>query len=184
MHARTLTALTLTVSTTMLAYLSNGASGEPGPTTAPAAIRIKAGSDKPLTDKSGNVWQADTGFVGGDTIERPLLKITGTELPELFLSEHYDMTAFKQSVPNGKYTVKLYVAETYEDVKAIGGRVLHINVEGQDLKNFDPFKEAGAANKAVVKSFDVEVKDEALDITFTAVEQAPALNAIEILPRP
>ncbi|HEX7576478.1 MAG TPA: hypothetical protein VF430_00420, partial [Verrucomicrobiae bacterium] len=29
-------------------------------------IRIKAGSSEPFTDSSGNVWQAEQGFSGGD----------------------------------------------------------------------------------------------------------------------
>src|ERR1035437_751138 len=41
--------------------------------TAPAAkqIRVKAGKSEPIKDAEGNVWQADQGFEGGQTIERP-----------------------------------------------------------------------------------------------------------------
>ena len=153
------------------------------PATKPAVIRIKAGIDKPLTDHSGNVWQADTGFSGGETIERPDVTVTGTDSPELFRSEHYNMTAFSQPVANGKYTVKLYVAETYEGVTAAGERVFSFNVEGQDVKDFDVFKEAGGALKAVVKTFEVDVADGKLDIKFVEKEQAPTFNAIEIIPK-
>lgn len=171
------------------AHLAHGQpASAPTPATSPASatqvVRIKAGLEKPLTDKAGNVWQADTGFVDGETIERPDIKITGTDTPQLFQSERYDMTAFKHALPNGKYTVKLYLSETYEEVKAAGERVFTINVEGEDLKDFDPFKEAGGANKAIIKTFEVDIKDDKLDITFTAKAQAPAINAIEIIPKP
>ena len=87
--------------------------------TASAAktLRIKAGQSTPFTDSSGNVWLAEQGFEGGETIARdPSTVITGTKDPGLFLDEHYSMDSFSCKLPNGKYLVKLYFAETYEGV--------------------------------------------------------------------
>src|SRR5258708_1509228 len=49
-------------------------------------IRVRAGSNRPLKDSKGNQWLPDKdskegGFEGGDTIERPDLKIENTKDP-------------------------------------------------------------------------------------------------------
>jgi hypothetical protein len=38
------------------------------PPAARVVVRIKAGSSAPFTDSQGNVWLADQGFNGGDTV--------------------------------------------------------------------------------------------------------------------
>ena len=48
----------------------------------------------------------------------------------MYRTEHYDMTSFSENVPNGKYTVKLHFAETYEDITGAGERVFSFNVGG------------------------------------------------------
>ena len=55
----------------------------PQPPAAPAAktIRIKAGKSEPVKDADGNVWLADQGFEGGQTIERPDIQIANTKSP-------------------------------------------------------------------------------------------------------
>ena len=72
---------------------------------APAAktIRIKAGKSEPVKDAEGNVWLADQGFEGGQTIERPDIQIANTKSPDLYRAEHYSMDSFSWPVPNGKY---------------------------------------------------------------------------------
>ena len=147
-------------------------------------IRIKAGATKPLTDELGVVWQADQGFTGGDTIERPELEIANTKTPSLYRAERYSMTAFAQPLPNGKYVVKLHFAETFEGISAVGERVFSFNVEGKDFKDFDVYARAGGACKAHVVTVDVEIKDGKLDVTFTSKVENPEINAIEIIPAP
>ncbi len=148
-------------------------------------IRIKAGMDKPFTDPHGHVWQADKGFDGGDTTDRDASqKIENTDMPDFYRHEHYDMTGWSGDVPSGTYTVKLYFCETYDGVTDAGQRVFNVKVGNQDLKNFDIYKEAGGANKPVIKTFkDVKVTDGKLKITFEAGEQSPEINGIEIIPQ-
>lgn len=158
------------------------------PATQPAddaAIRIKAGTDKPFTDPQGHVWQADKGFIGGDTTDRDAsLKILNTDMPEFYHSEHYDMTGWSADVPNGTYTVKLYFCETFEDVTDAGQRVFNVKVAGPPLKDLDIFKQAGGADKPLIKTFDnVVVTDGKLKITFEANVQSPEINGIEIIPK-
>jgi hypothetical protein len=155
---------------------------EPKFTGNPPAIRIKAGSDKPFTDHEGNVWLAEVGFEGGETIDRPDdMKIENTKDPGLYHSEHYSMDSFSQKVPNGKYKVKLYFAETYDEVTEPGGRVFSFKVGDKEFKDFDVCKKAGKPQTAYVESVDVDVTDGMVKITFTPNVQNPAINGIEII---
>ena len=152
------------------------------PAPARPTIRIKTGIEKPLTDEAGVVWQADRGFADGETIERPDLAIANTKTPSLYRAERYSMTKFTQKLPNGKYTVKLHFAETFEDITAKGQRVFSFNVEGKEFKDFDPVAKAGGPLRAYIETVEVEIKDGSLDITFTANVENPEINAIEIIP--
>lgn len=145
-------------------------------------IRIKTGITKPLTDETGVVWQADTGFTDGDTIERPGLAIANTKTPSVYCAERYSMSAFHLKVPNGKYTVKLHFAETYEDISGPGQRVFSFKVEDKEVKDFDVWKKSGGALHAYVETVEVNVTDGSLDITFTSQVENPEINALEIIP--
>lgn len=153
-------------------------------TVAPAAeaIRIRAGTTAKHTDENGVVWLADTGFDGGDTVDRTGISVANTKTPSIYTAERYSMSGFSHAVPNGKYTVKLHFAETYEGIYGVGERVFDFNVEGTEFKNFDVTAKAGGVMKAYVETVAVEVKDGKLDITFTSKVENPEINAIEIIP--
>jgi hypothetical protein len=156
----------------------------PASAPAPMAIRIKAGLSTSLTNSDGTVWLADQNFADGETVERPDIQVANTTEPELYKSEHYSMTSFSRPVPNGKYTVKLHFAETYEGVTDKGQRVFSFNVQGQDFKDFDVFDKAGGALRAYVMTIPVDVTNGKLDITFTPNIENPEINGIEIIPNP
>lgn len=153
--------------------------------TAPAAktIRIKAGKTEPVKDADGNVWQADQGFEGGETIERPDIQIANTKSPDLYRAERYSMDSFSWPVPNGKYVVKLHFAETFEGITGPGQRVFSFNVQGQEFKDFDVWVKAGGFLKAYVETVPVEVTDGKIKVTFTPKVENPQINAIEIIPQ-
>ena len=159
------------------------------PTSAAAApsskiLRIKAGQTTPFTDSSGNVWLAEQGFAGGDTVRRsPGTAIAGTKDAGLFLTEHYSMDSFSCKLPNGKYVAKLYFAETFDGIGGPGQRVFSYNVQGHDFKDFDIWKKTGGANRAYVESVPVEVTNGEFRITFKAQVENPEINAIEIIPQ-
>ncbi len=150
----------------------------------PAAspIRIAAGAAQAFTDHEGHTWQPDQGFEGGDVIGRSDIEIANTKDPELYRNEHYSMTAFRQKLPNGKYTVKLHFAETFEEISGTGQRVFSFNVEGKEFKDFDVTEKAGGVRKAYVETVEDEVKDGAPDITFGSKVENPQINGIEIIP--
>jgi len=180
-------------STTEPATSTTQASAPAAPAPEPAAsapvatqgvIRIKAGSSAPFKDASGNVWQAEQGFSGGDVIERDAgTAIANTKDAGLFLSEHYGMDAFSCTVPNGKYLAKLYFAETYDGISGPGQRVFSFNVQGHEFKDFDVFAKTGGLNRAYVESVPVEVNDGKFKITFTSNVENPEINAIELIPQ-
>jgi Malectin domain len=152
------------------------------PVAAGGIVRIKAGVSAPVTDSAGNVWLADQGFEGGDTIERSDAEITGTKDQVLYRAEHYSMDSFSWPLPNGKYQVKLYFAETYDGITGPGERVFSFNVQGQEFKDFDVWKKAGGPLKADVETANVEVTNGKLLIKFTSNVENPEINAIEIIP--
>lgn len=149
---------------------------------ASAPIRINVGAADKFTDASGNVWQADQGFVDGETVDRGEIVIANAKDQAMYRTERYGMTAFSQPVANGKYTVKLHFAETYEEITAAGQRVFSVNVEGKEIKDLDVFAKAGGARKAHVETVNVEVADGKLDIAFTSQIDNAEINGIEIIP--
>ena len=156
----------------------------PAPAAPVSPIRIKAGAPAPFTDSTGNVWLADQGFDGGETVERPDTAIANTKDPGLYQSEHYSMTFFSYKLPNGKYLARLHFAETYEGITEAGQRVFSFNVQGRDFKDFDVWAKAGGSNRAYVEAVSVEVTNGVFRIDFTANVENPQINAIEIIPQP
>ncbi len=149
----------------------------------PRVVRVKAGLSTQFTDSSGNVWLADQGFDGGDTIERDSgIAISGTSDPALFLSEHYGMNSFSCKLPDGKYIAKLYFAETFDGITGPGARVFSFNVQGHEFKDFDLWVKAGGPNKAYVETIPVDVTNGVFRIDFTSNIENPEINAIEIIP--
>jgi len=117
--------------------------------------------------------------IGGGSIPAAL----GTTLPGLFRSEHYSMSAFSCNIPNGKYLVKLYFAETYSGIAGPGQRVFSFNVQGHEFKDFDIWVKAGGFNRAYIETVPVEVTNGEFLITFTPQVENPAIKAIEIIPQ-
>jgi hypothetical protein len=85
---------------------------------------------------------------------------------------------------NGKYTVNLHFAETYEEITAPGLRVFSFNVAGQEFKDVDLFIQAGGALRAYIQSVNVDIPNGKLDIQFTPNIENPEINGLEIIPQP
>jgi endoglucanase len=155
-------------------------------------LRVSAGDPKPNKDKAGNAWQPDKeykkgggyGFVGGDTIDRGSdMKISGTTDPKIYQTEHWSMDSFIAEVPNGKYTVRMHFAETYEGIDSEGPRVFDIKLQSAVvLKDLDIQKLAGGVQKAIMKEFKgIAVSNGILKIDFVSKLQNPEINGIEII---
>ncbi len=156
----------------------------PAPAATKSVVRIKAGASAPFTDSSGNVWLSDQGFDGGDVTERDAsTAIANTKDAGLYQSEHYGMSSFSCSIPNGKYIAKLHFAETFDGITGPGLRVFSFNVQGHEFKDFDVWVKAGGPNRAYIETVPVEVTNGKFSIVFTSNIENPEINAIEILPQ-
>ncbi|HLJ56319.1 MAG TPA: malectin domain-containing carbohydrate-binding protein [Chthonomonadaceae bacterium] len=158
---------------------SNQASVVPNGVT----LRINAGGSA----YSGTLgsFVADTDFSGGFLWSYSSRTISGTSDPALYLAVRASDTNFSYSlpVPSGSYTLNLHFAEcTYS---AANQRLMNIAVNGtQVLSNFDIFATAGAMNKAVVKSLQVNATGGAINLTVTSAltSSGAVLAAIEVIP--
>ena len=167
----------------------------PKPPTPPAAtkkfvLRIDCGASAPYTDRLGNVWAADQelapgmawGADDGMTVDREGVGITGTDIPRIYETERYSMGSYKVTVPNGRYTVRLHFAETYEGITAPGERVFSVSLGGQVvLKDLDLFKEVGALKPFVKEYKGVSVENGQAVIGFTPNIENPQICGIEVL---
>ncbi len=167
---------------------------KPVPTPVPApkiAFRINCGATEPYTDKAGKLWVADQdrsegktwGADDGMTVDRGSLAIAGTDAPRVYELERYSVYSYKFTVPNGKYTVRLHFAETYDGIMAAEERVFSVSIGGREvLKDLDVFKEAGGSFKPLVKEFKgIPVEDGQLVIDFTPNIESPEINGIEVM---
>jgi hypothetical protein len=153
-------------------------------------LRVDCGASEPFKDKLGNVWAADQeleagktwGADDGMTIDRPEVGITGTEIPRIYETERYSMGSYQFTVPNGKYTVRLHFAETFEGIVGPGERVFSVSVPGQEgLKDLDLFKTVGPLKPLVKEYKGVSVENGPLVIGFTPNIENPQICGIEIL---
>ena len=129
-------------------------------------------------DISGCPW----GYDGGTLVARAKTEVKGTDDDPVYLAERYSLKAYRFGVPNGRYTVRMHFAETYERIAAAGQRVYTVSVEGKPvLADFDPFKEAGAQFAAVVKTCRADVADGELTVEFADKVQNPMINGLEVL---
>jgi hypothetical protein len=151
----------------------------------PSAIRVNAGGPS-ITDGNGNVWQADTGFDGGDTYSTtsPITATAGD--PRLYQTEHYASGPLQytfSNVTNGTYTVNLYFAEIYSGCFFAGCRVFDVAVQGTTfLPSFDVWTAAGGGNIGIVRSTSALVTNGTVTVALQApYTQYPTISAIEII---
>jgi Malectin domain/Bacterial Ig-like domain (group 3) len=147
------------------------------PLEATFPLLIEAGSTQAYTDSQGRTWRADEGFIGGSVVDRGAIEIAGTTDDRIYQTERWGLTGYTAKVGNGKYTVRLHFAETYQDAAA--KRIFSVKVEDRTIANLDVFAEAGGKNKALVKTLDdVVVADGELNIDFTGT--GAIVNGIEV----
>jgi lysophospholipase L1-like esterase len=151
-------------------------------------LRVNIGG--PAFDESGGThWEADKpypqgtwdygkwGYVGGNTATTTS-PISGTDNDALYQSERWGISEFKVDVPVGTYTVRLHFVEMAHT--SSGSRVFDVKIEGQTvLSNLDIFAEVGR-NAALVKTFQVQVNDGTLNVSFVPKVEDPEIAGIEV----
>jgi hypothetical protein len=156
------------------------------------------------TDCNGDIWAADFGYnqapkasacnLGGGgegCVIAGIVDIFGCEdesTEDLFQCEHSDATAqpelaYDFDVPDGRYVVNLFFANTYDGTTAEGSRTFDILINGEIVADdFDQVAAAGGSGIAVVRSADVSVANgDGLTIELVHGIENPAIKAIEVL---
>jgi hypothetical protein len=155
-----------------------------------ATVRIGAGADTPFTDGFGRVWEADRYFTGGSVVKTPDRPIRGTREPRLYQARRQGSFTYDIPLEQGAYELRLHFAEVHfgeYGLAGLGGegsRAFGVLINGKTAINrLDVLGEAGA-NTAHVRAFkDVSPdSDGKLHLSFTQIQSAPFLNAIEIAP--
>src|SRR5262249_9041308 len=158
-------------------FSSFSASGSGTPTPPPPGSLLYRANTS-YGDSSGNLWAADTAKVSGATKASGCAgsatvnpQSTNTD-SSLYKQARYgssasdEMTERLSGLASGTYTLTLYFAEICSGFTA-GRRVFSIQAQGTTvLQNFDIYKAAGGANKAIAKTFTVSVSGGTLQVKF------------------
>ena len=143
----------------------------------------------PYASPNGTLWQPDRYYSSGRT--HPLLQsVAGTDDPGLYSSERFGDFSYTFPVAQGTYTAILHFNEAFHGPSnpgggGVGSREFDVYFNGVALlREFDIFKEARGANRALKKEFH-GLKPNALGklvFTFQPIRNYPCVNAIEIIP--
>lgn len=152
-------------------------------------LLTNAGAAEPGTmirEDDGDQWYWDRGFSLISKVHSTTAAIAGTDNERLYQQQRYGewllfipaTLRYDFAVPNGSYDVELHFAETY--FKGNGQRRFHIDLEGvRRLEQLDIHAEAGS-NRALVKTFQVQVTDGAMNIALVPVINNPQIAGIAI----
>ncbi|KAI3892863.1 hypothetical protein MKW92_027290 [Papaver armeniacum] len=99
------------------------------------------------------------------------LSTTDSELYMTARISPLSLTYYGFCLINGNYTVKLHFAEIIfsndESYNSLGKRVFNVYIQGKlELPDFDIVEAAGGAGKAVIKTFNVSVTSNTMEIRF------------------
>jgi hypothetical protein len=149
-------------------------------------LRIVARSEDYI-DSRHRVWSSDRYFLGGrESSDGKLL--AGTDDPALFSSQRYGHFSYRLPVPPGRYTLRLFFAETFfgpdnRGKGGVGSRVFNVFIGGTALLGqFDIFREAGE-NRVLEKVFHrLEPNAQGrIEITFEPVVNYAKVQALELV---
>jgi hypothetical protein len=156
-------------------------------------VRLLAGA-RQYFDSQGNLWEADRYFSGGRLQTRRTAVKPGDE-SGLSASERWGNFNYAIPVAPGRYTVRLHFSESNfglydfgmrESRKGgAGDRLFDVYCNGEALvKRLDVFKEAGGADRPLVKIYrGLEPNAQGkLLLSFVPIRDYAILSGIEVLP--
>jgi len=160
----------------------------PSPPVAFEPIRINVGGGQIVDPSSGNMWQADNYYNTGKnaSLDDASQAIAGTSFDELYRTGRFDEAEYPNliysiPIPNGRFRVTLYFAETWEETWKRNARKFNIYLEGAlAVSELDIYAQVGNYT-ALKEVFVLELIDGSLDIEFEHVVENPILNGIEVL---
>jgi hypothetical protein len=155
-------------------------------------IRIRAGWTTGWQDASGQQWQADSYFLGGNALVRTTNPARERDsIPDmgLYASERWGHFTYAIPVAEGRYKVTLRFCEGHygrgnTGVGGLGSRVFDVYSNGVTLmKNFDIFKQAGGEGRPVDRTF-TGVRPNAqgkIVLSFVPITSMACVTAIEVV---
>ena len=155
--------------------------------------RIRAGWTASWQDSAGQPWQADSYFMGGNSLLRQTnparAGASASHDPGLYASERWGHFSYAIPAAEGRYRVTLRFCEGHygrhnSGEGGAGSRRFDVYSNGVALlRNFDIYKEAGGEGLPVEKQFS-GVRPNAqgkIVLTFVPVEGMACVNAIEVV---
>ena len=147
-------------------------------------VRIDCGSQKDTVDEQGRLWHADQSYTGfgaygnenGRYADRGRVSISGTPIESVYRTEcgAGDGLSYVIPVPDGVYTVKLHIAETWDKLP---GRQMEVAVCGA-RRPVDVWGKAGGRMAAMQETWtQVKPENGAIRIKFF---NNSIVNGIEI----
>jgi hypothetical protein len=156
-------------------------------------VRIRAGWPVAWQDPSGQQWQADSYFLGGNALVRTKNPSRGDSsmLPEmaLYASERWGHFSYAVPVAEGRYRVTLKFCEGHygrrnTGVGGLGSRAFDVYCNGVALlRGFDIFKQAGGEGRPVDRTFS-GIRPTAqgkIVLTFVPINGMACVNGIEVV---
>jgi hypothetical protein len=184
-------AVTSATAVTITAIYNGSAGSNLSVNPPPNFQRVNSGGPA-YTDSQGQVWSADSGFIGGTAATMSGNKpIANTVDDPLYRSERWGTFAYAFTMPAGSYQVTLRFAETeFTKNTASPQRLFDVAINGATvLANFDIKAAAGGANAAVDRTFMVNVGAGSNSLQIQFIHAAgqpgnPKVNAIQIVKAP
>ncbi|KAJ6714257.1 PROMASTIGOTE SURFACE ANTIGEN PROTEIN PSA [Salix viminalis] len=122
-------------------------------------------------------------------VENNLKQVTGTNTPELYQTSRTSPGSLRYyglGLQNGPYTINLLFAETRfaarssQTWESLAQRVFDIYIQGyRQLKDFDISKEAGGVDRAITKTFSVNVSENHLEIHLFWAGKGTCCNPVQ-----
>ncbi|MGO9275368.1 MAG: malectin domain-containing carbohydrate-binding protein [Terriglobia bacterium] len=150
-------------------------------------IRLVA-RDNSYTDRAGQVWSPDRYFLHGRLVSHEVTVLNSPD-SDLYTGERFGNFDYAIPVAPGKYGITLRFAETFFGELNLGAggkgsRIFNVYCNGVALlRNFDVFREAGGASRALDRTFHgVEPNAQGLLVlSFVPNENYAQVNAIEVV---
>ena len=159
----------------------------PSPTVLPYSQNVNCGGSEWYQDYSNDApfSEGSWGWVGGqhDWVTDTALNIAATEDDPIYQWQRFGMEAYRFTVPNGRYRVKLHFAEIIWWRIDPGARVFSVLLEDNRVLDHYEILAGGAKYTAYEFEYEVDVSDGVLDIYFEAHSQdyGPLISAIRVL---
>jgi glycosidase len=154
--------------------------------------RVSGGNPTSVTDCTGNIWLADSGYsfgafgYSGGTTGYVANSISGicAGAQSLYQRERYSTSSggffYEFDCPEGVYQTTLLEAETYWNGPA--KREFNAYIQGQQvLTNFDIYAAAGGQNVPISRVFTNAVINSQLQVLFTPVIDNARISGIQVM---